>query len=363
MNRDSEGRRYLLFDSGCGFCTRLAAQVEAEGGGRLKARDLRDPVVQALLSQAKAPPRWEPAVLEEYRGRVRVWYGLRMRLRLLWWLGPAAAWRVLRRIRALGKGEPVGVNVERRQLVSRGLAILGSLVLWTGFGGLLNSGRALAAEILSRQEGKSLQGGRKDWLASATIMDTRELSDGELARAAETLRSSSDTQQLRWLLDNYGLALDRAVFHAAHHILDSDNTLLAATASWVRGEEVYVAGHYALRRPVDGFQTGTSLYRVRGNNIQLLAASVNGSILTTRVGTGIQSHCAGCVDPNVGPWEQDAYPCVEYDYGCIYLACGTCAGWGAYWWTCVLLFCSYALIHCCRSWQHSCTRCPNPPVE
>lgn len=264
MNCDSQARRYLLFDSGCALCTRLAAEVEAEAGGRLAARDLRDPAAQALLSQAKAAPRWEPAVLEEYRGRVRVWYGLRMRLRLLWWLGPAAAWRVLRRIHALRKGEAVGVNLERRQLLSRGLAILGSLALWTGFGGLLSTGRALAGETLSGHEGKSLQGGRKDWRASIKIMDTRELSEGELAKAAETLRSASDTQQLRWLLDNHGLALDRAVFRAAHHTLDSDNALLAVTASWVRGGEVYVAGYYALRRPVDGFQTGTSLYRVRG---------------------------------------------------------------------------------------------------
>lgn len=35
--------RYLLFDSGCRFCTSLARRVEEAAGGQLTARSLREP--------------------------------------------------------------------------------------------------------------------------------------------------------------------------------------------------------------------------------------------------------------------------------------------------------------------------------
>jgi len=68
---EPDDRRYLLFDSGCALCARVATELEAEAGGRLVARSLGDPAIQALLHKTKASPRWEPAVLEERRGHWR----------------------------------------------------------------------------------------------------------------------------------------------------------------------------------------------------------------------------------------------------------------------------------------------------
>ncbi len=48
--------RYLLFDSGCACCTKLAQDIERETGGWVRARSLRDAEMHVLLNCAR--PGW-----------------------------------------------------------------------------------------------------------------------------------------------------------------------------------------------------------------------------------------------------------------------------------------------------------------
>lgn len=86
--------RYLLFDSGCGKCSRIARDVETITNGWLQAQSLQDPAMQALLKQARPGWHWEPTLLEVKGNRIRAFTGLALSIRLLISLGPRRALRV-----------------------------------------------------------------------------------------------------------------------------------------------------------------------------------------------------------------------------------------------------------------------------
>lgn len=46
-------KRYLLFDSGCSLCSKLARNIERIAEGWLVAHSLNDRSMQALLKEAK----------------------------------------------------------------------------------------------------------------------------------------------------------------------------------------------------------------------------------------------------------------------------------------------------------------------
>lgn len=121
--------RYLLFDSGCSTCTKIAHAIEAETDGWLTAHHLGDPEVQALLKRARPDYSWEPTLLEVDGEQVRAFTGLAMRVRLIVGLGPQRAWRVARLVRRAGV-PATGVDLGRRELLQRGGALLASLTLF-----------------------------------------------------------------------------------------------------------------------------------------------------------------------------------------------------------------------------------------
>lgn len=45
--------RYLLFDSGCNSCTKIADEVEQATAGWLTAQSLRDPAIQRILNDVQ----------------------------------------------------------------------------------------------------------------------------------------------------------------------------------------------------------------------------------------------------------------------------------------------------------------------
>lgn len=96
--------RYLLFDSGCASCTRLAQAIEREAGGWVRARSLRDAEIQALLGRARPGWTWEPTLLEVAGERVRVWTGFALRVRLVLGLGITRAWRIARLVHRMSLG-------------------------------------------------------------------------------------------------------------------------------------------------------------------------------------------------------------------------------------------------------------------
>ena len=88
-------KRYLLFDSGCCQCSKIAKAIEQEAGGKLTIRSLRDPAVKELLDRERPGWKWEPMLVEEKDDQVRVYADGAMSRRLLVVLGPRRAWKIL----------------------------------------------------------------------------------------------------------------------------------------------------------------------------------------------------------------------------------------------------------------------------
>ena len=120
--------RYLLFDSGCSLCTSMAHQVEDASDGKLTARSLRGPEVQAVLDEVRPGWRWESMLLEVDGERRRVYAGVGMRLRLVQVLGPRRVWRLARIVQQAAIFQP-----GRRGVLRLAGGLLAGLVL----GGLM----------------------------------------------------------------------------------------------------------------------------------------------------------------------------------------------------------------------------------
>ncbi|MFN8491410.1 MAG: hypothetical protein U0350_27685 [Caldilineaceae bacterium] len=93
-------KRYLLFDSGCSFCTGAAKDIEMQTEGWLTAWSLRDPKVKTILDKIYPGWKWEPMVLKiDDDDEPQVYRGTQMAFYLLRELGP---FRVLRMSQTLG---------------------------------------------------------------------------------------------------------------------------------------------------------------------------------------------------------------------------------------------------------------------
>lgn len=355
--------RYLLYDSGCGACTRIAETVEREGKGLVTARSLRDPEIQALL-QGAANWRWEPMLLEASDRSIRVWRGLGIGLRLSIMVGPRRAFRIAR-IAMRERTRLTGVSSERRRFLS--LTAKTAAFLATGFASMLFRQREATGAALpttgGNADGSRLVPSTNDWRAQIRVVRSTEVTGTELQQVLERFRQSRDTKQLDWLLRRHALIPEEAHHVAVQHELADGNTLLAIGAAWAeRPDGAFGAIHYHLARPVEHFQSSTAIYSISSKAADLLATSVNGRLVTIPVGIGIQSHCGGCVDPTVGPWEHNWESCASYDWGCLRLCCGPCAltCWlfPSACFACIAAWCSYCFgWECCAVWQHTCNPC------
>lgn len=109
-------QRLLLFDSACGQCRALARTVERAADGRLVARSLREPAVQALLGAARPGWRWQPTLLELTGDHPRAYTGLGMAARIVTRLGPRRAWRLVRTVSRLSQ-PAAGLGAGRRRFL------------------------------------------------------------------------------------------------------------------------------------------------------------------------------------------------------------------------------------------------------
>ena len=121
-------KRYLLFDSGCNLCTRLAQDIEKESEGWLVARSLRDPEMHALLEEARPDWRWQPTLLEVQDDNINVVTGVALTTKIVQELGVRRAWRVAKLVHQ-ANGAPNRIKQERRQFLQRGGALLATLPL------------------------------------------------------------------------------------------------------------------------------------------------------------------------------------------------------------------------------------------
>jgi hypothetical protein len=124
--------RFLLFDSACQVCSRLALEIEAESDWRLCAHSLHESTMQAWLSQARPGWCWEPTLLEVSEKGPRAFTGLGMTFRLVQVLGLRRAGRVARLVRRT-LVPTARMHEERRQFLrSSGgllLTLLGTSIL------------------------------------------------------------------------------------------------------------------------------------------------------------------------------------------------------------------------------------------
>lgn len=114
--------RYLLFDSGCGRCSALASDVARVADGKLEARSLREPGMQAFLEEARPNWRWEPTLLEVRDGMARAYTRSAMARRLVTTLGPRRGFQIARIVAS----SPASISQDRRKMLrmAGGLSLL-----------------------------------------------------------------------------------------------------------------------------------------------------------------------------------------------------------------------------------------------
>lgn len=121
-------RHYLLFDSSCAKCARIAGEVERVSGGWLEARSLRDPAVQTLLNEATPSWRWRPMVLEVKHDHIRVYAGIAMGKYLVKKLGIRRSLQLARLVLRTRRDARI-VNSARRQFLGQSTLSFAALAL------------------------------------------------------------------------------------------------------------------------------------------------------------------------------------------------------------------------------------------
>lgn len=127
--------RYLLFDSGCSRCTKIAHAIEQEVDGPFTVRSLWDPHIQELLNQANPDWQWQPTLLEVSDDKVRAHSGLPMGIRLVMKLGPRQALRLVKLVHRFSVSRAgVGpADPGRRHFLRRSGSAFAALALLLGW--------------------------------------------------------------------------------------------------------------------------------------------------------------------------------------------------------------------------------------
>ena len=105
--------RFLVYDSACVQCSRVAEQARLSSRGSLEVRSLYDPEIRAMLDLAQPGWRFGPMLLEADGERIRVYSGIRMVVVLAAILGIRSAVSLVRRLAddtVAGQSTPPGVS-------------------------------------------------------------------------------------------------------------------------------------------------------------------------------------------------------------------------------------------------------------
>ena len=165
--------RFLLFDSACQVCSRLAVEIEMESDWRLCPHSLHDPTMQAWLDQACPGWRWEPTLLEVGGDHPRAFTGLGMAFRLVQVLGLRRAGRVARLVRRT-LVSAARMHEERRQFLrySGGmlLTLLGASILAACGGSTPSSAPSPTSAPATKVAGEFAAGSKNDhtWVGLST---------------------------------------------------------------------------------------------------------------------------------------------------------------------------------------------------
>lgn len=338
--------RFLLFDSSCAVCKKLAQAIEAETNGQLATRSLNDPKMQTLLDLARPNWRREPTLLEIDGDHIRVSTGLTLRLRLVIGLGPRQAWRIARLVRQAGV-PLTGVNLGRRSFLQRSGMLLAGLAM-------LGFKPGSPQQKPQAQEPKN--NGRHP-LRDIEVEESARLSGEE----AEVFRQKAlDSDDIGHIKNKHTFNTEEAVVYR-HELTDGNRAWIVAFAAPDQGFVAY----YLFDRPVEWLQSQAAYYRIEGKaeegegTAYLIAMSINGQEVKVLGEESTQSSCDGCQGAQ---FNFDCEGCAEIDWGCVASFCGAC--WfgclpsGPLVLPCTVACCGISLFAvCCEVWGATCCSC------
>lgn len=142
---------FLIFDSGCPTCNRVALEVQKIAEDRINVLSIREPQAQRLLDQALGPGwTFAPYLVRSCGDQVQSWAGLRASARLAVLLGPQRALRVWSTVRQTSR--PAG-TARRAFLRASGLLAISLPLLRFRVPEIERSARAQAGSTGELYEG------------------------------------------------------------------------------------------------------------------------------------------------------------------------------------------------------------------
>lgn len=122
-------KRFLLFDSGCSLCTKLAQSIEKETNNWLQVRSLRDLEMKVLMDKIKPGWEWEPTLIEiDDAKHVEIYTGLKMQTKFIMGLGLRRTIQIAKLVQQSSVAMPT-VDTGRRNFIKQGTLGFASLAL------------------------------------------------------------------------------------------------------------------------------------------------------------------------------------------------------------------------------------------
>ena len=351
-------KRYLLFDSGCGRCSKIAQSIEREAGGKLTIRSLRDPEVKALLDRERPGWKWEPMLVEEKQNKVQVYAGGAMARRLLMALGPRRAFRImgLTTSSSLSEVDSSQSNQRRHFLKLAGTAVVGAAALMIPRIGYADGGSA-PNNTRVRLEGDNP-------FARLRIAEKTKLEGNEAKIALERAFTSKDIQAIskRYPGELKPITIEKAslleekntgVLFIAFEVIESQYkgvvlyVLLDRPVGWLNSYALFFDGERDLSEEKTLFADMTVVNGRKVMDIEAVQSRIAKENPT--IGALSSDPCGGCYNP----FYFYCYAPIGIDVNCALRTapwCGSCRGSWICWVGCVGMSISNCLIYgwtCC----------------
>lgn len=109
-------KRYLLFNSNCEMCSKIATELAKELGGWLEIRSLNDPAMRDYLNSSYPNWSWEPMILlHDNEGNSKLITGYRLKLFLVRKLGINKTFKIARLIDQFAAVSPSASHINRQR--------------------------------------------------------------------------------------------------------------------------------------------------------------------------------------------------------------------------------------------------------
>jgi len=166
-------KRYLLFDSSCSECTRVAESFREISDDWLGIKSLHSDKIKSLLNEHHPNWKWEPQIIEFINDKVKVHSGIGMQFYILKGLGLRKSIRLSRVLKSVNLQNVSG----RRRFLRKSSILFGGLLLSPILSTLLPKSFAnkVSAEVSNSKN--------KHWLEKVDIVDSKELTSYEIEKS------------------------------------------------------------------------------------------------------------------------------------------------------------------------------------